>query len=193
MSENTLLMAMIFGQSILILIALGFVVYFSLKFHKKENSSLQNSKQVKSHREELKPIAQPAKAPLSVGMCDTHPNARANGHCAICEKLLCEDCNMESEKLHFCPEHYALFTENDWKLLQKVKTTPDTTEESAHLFEFKNDKWKNEKVPMYVEIHYQINIENDQIESDVALYALKDQASHLKEQLETMAKKEKDV
>ena len=33
----------------------------------------------------------------------------------------------------------TLFTENDWGLLQKVKTTPETTEESAHLFEFKND------------------------------------------------------
>ena len=193
MNENTLLMAMIFGQSILIFIALGFVVYFSMKFHRTDKSSSDNLRPSKEISKEIRPIAQPAKAPLSVGMCDTHPNARANGHCAICEKLLCEDCNMESEKLHFCPEHYALFTENDWELLQKVKTTPDTTEESAHLFEFKNDKWKNEKVPLYVEIHYQINIENDQIESDVALYALKDQASHLKEQLEVLAKKEKDV
>ena len=193
MNENTLLMAMIFGQSILIFIALGFVVYFSLKFHKKDKYSSKNPIQKNPEKKEVGPVIQPAKAPLSVGMCDTHPNARANGHCAICEKLLCEDCNMESEKLHFCPEHYALFTENDWELLQKVKTTPDTTEESAHLFEFKNDKWKNEKVPLYVEIHYQINIENDQIESDVALYALKDQATHLKEQLEVLAKKEKDV
>ena len=193
MNENTLLMAMIFGQSILIFIALGFVVYFSLKFHKKDKLSSQNPTQKNPQKKEVRPVIQPTKAPLSVGMCDTHPNARANGHCAICEKLLCEDCNMESEKLHFCPEHYALFTENDWGLLQKVKTTPETTEESAHLFEFKNDKWKNEKVPMYVEIHYQINIENDQIESDVALYALKDQATHLKEQLEVLAKKEKDV
>ena len=36
---------------------------------------------------------------------------------------------------------------------------------------------------MYIEIHYQINVENDQIESDVALFAIADQAQLLKDEL----------
>ena len=116
-------------------------------------------------------------------MCDTHPNNRANGSCAICEKLLCEDCNMEIDRFHFCPEHFQLFTSNKWEMLDKIKTTPETTEASAHLFDFKRSKWKENKTPMYIEIHYQINVENDQIESDVALYAIADQAQLLKDEL----------
>ena len=71
---------------------------------------------------------------------------------------------MEIDRFHFCPEHFQLFTSNEWTMLEKIKTTPETTEASAHLFEFKRSKWKEDKTPMYIEIHYQINVETDQIE-----------------------------
>ena len=94
---------------------------------------------------------------------------------------------MEIDRFHFCPEHFQLFTSNEWTMLEKIKTTPETTEASAHLFEFKRSKWKKDKTPMYIEIHYQINVETDQIESDVALYAIKNQSQKLKEELKASA------
>ena len=187
MSENTLLMAMILGQSLLIVVVLGVIGYFSWQFHRNNLKNIYRDQPEEKKKSSPSIESTTTNDTLSVGMCDTHPNNRANGSCGICEKLLCEDCNMEIDRFHFCPEHFQLFTSNEWTMLEKIKTTPETTEASAHLFEFKRSKWKKDKTPMYIEIHYQINVETDQIESDVALYAIKNQSQKLKEELKASA------
>ena len=148
MSENTLLMAMILGQSLLIVIALGMIFYFGFKFQRlskseklftKKDSDTSSVKKLKEENSK----ASPSSENLTVGMCDTHPANRANGSCAICEKLLCEDCNMMNGKLHFCPEHFSFYNQNNWVEIDRVKTTPDTTEKSGYLFSFKKRNGKS--------------------------------------------------
>ena len=187
MSENTLLMAMILGQSLLIVIVLAAIGYFSWQFHRNNLKNIYQGEETEKKKSSPSIESTSSNDALSVGMCDSHPNNRANGSCGICEELLCEDCNMEIDRFHFCPEHFQTYTSNKWEMLEKIKTTPETTEASAHLFNFKRSMWKKNKTPMYIEIHYQINVENDQIESDVALYAMASQAELLKEELKSKA------
>ena len=197
MGENTLLIGVILGQSLLIVIALGMIFYIGLKFHQ-----LDKNKESKKGLQPLKSITGPKKTKgaessqpdnLSVGMCDTHPNNRANGSCAICEKLLCEDCNMMSGKLHFCPEHFNFYNKNTWIEVDRVKTTPETTEKSGYLFSFKKEKWQNKNIPLVIEIHYKINLDNDQIESEVGLFCTEGYKTEIQEELRLIKQKESNV
>lgn len=101
--------------------------------------------------------------------CVNHEDRTGHGLCAICMEAFCEECLVENEHLHFCREHYLLFTENDWEIIETVQTNPEDAERTMYLYEFKGHLWDQEKLPTIVTTHYQINTESDQIESQVSL------------------------
>lgn len=102
--------------------------------------------------------------------CTNHPEEMSSGTCDICEKAFCAHCLKNHKNLHFCPEHLQIFLTSKWDVVTTVKTNPEETTEGVHLYQVKNDLWK-EGIPSYLETQYKINIENDFIESFVALYA----------------------
>ena len=120
--------------------------------------------------------------------CINHPNINAEALCAICMGAFCERCIIADEKLNFCTKHYKLFTDNKWEKLEEIRTTPEEAQASEYLYKFKNSYWKEKQVPMIIVTHYQINVDADQIESEISLLAPEVQISELKDQL-ALAKK----
>ena len=101
--------------------------------------------------------------------CQNHEDRHGHGLCAICMEAFCEECLIENEHLHFCREHYMLFCENQWEVIETIRTNPDKANESMYLYEFKGHIWDQEKLPSIVTTHYQINTENNEIESQISL------------------------
>lgn len=102
--------------------------------------------------------------------CLNHPEEMSSGVCDICEKAFCAHCLKNHKNLHFCPEHLQIFLTAKWDVVTTVKTNPEETTEGVRLYHVKHDLWKD-GIPSYLETQYKINIENDFIESFVALYA----------------------
>lgn len=125
---------------------------------------VKESKKEKNTRIALAPI--PVKEEF---YCKNHPEEMSAGVCDICESAFCAHCLKNHKNLHFCPEHLQLFLSSKWDVVTTVKTNPEQTTEGVHLYHVKQDLWK-EGIPSYLETQYKINIENDFIESFVALY-----------------------
>jgi hypothetical protein len=169
---------------LVLVIILALIVFKLLKTPKETNSSGPISIQVTE--EDKKAVLRPAEA---AGYCSFHDKEFAVSSCAICEKLLCENCDKADDTLHFCPEHFNLYLTNKWTAITNIKTTPETPEAGHHIYSFKNSNWANHQIPGYIITHYRINVESDFIESYVQLFVLEDEADELKIKLENQSKK----
>jgi hypothetical protein len=120
----------------------------------------------------------------NLSMCHYHPEERARGMCAISNEPLCEHCLREHEGIIVGPEHFRTLLENDWLAIETILTTPESTEASAHLYDFKQQQWQLEKQPMYISTHYKINVNDDFIESHISLNVIKDHADKINFELQ---------
>ena len=111
---------------------------------------------------------------LSQYSCLLHEEKVAAGVCNICEKNFCHECIVEQDGLSFCRNHLFLYQKSDWIRLRMVRTTPDEPHEALHLYEAKKKLWEKDQEPIIVRTHYNINVENDFIESFVELLCLND-------------------
>lgn len=134
-----------------------------------EGLPLTDTKLAKSTRLKIDPTLTPV-AIKEEFYCLNHPEEMSSGVCDICEKAFCAHCLKNHKNLHFCPEHLQIFLSAKWDIVTTVKTNPDETTEGVRLYHIKHDLWKD-GIPSYLETQYKINIENDFIESFVALYA----------------------
>ena len=111
--------------------------------------------------------------------CLCHPDSSASGSCLICEDVFCEDCLVDHESMHFCKDHFRLFSNYKWTQITDEKTTPDTPLDGLYIYNFKRDLWLKKNIPTFVMTHYKINIENDYIESFVQLNVRQNDAEKL--------------
>ena len=154
-------------QSILILTLSGAIIYFARQFYQsKKDSEKPNTHYPIEHEVSIEPT----------GNCQFHPQIKAETSCAICEALICETCAKPQGKIHFCPEHNETFKSNQWEILESVKASPDDTRASEYLYKFKKSLWKEKNVPTYIQVHYQINVDDDTIISEVKLFCIKEHA-----------------
>ena len=121
--------------------------------------------------------------------CKRHTEVRAQALCAICMDAFCESCIIQDDNLNFCTEHHRIYSSNEWKPLEELQTTPDKAEESEYLYKFKNDKWNSQKIPMIITTHYQINVDQDQIESEIKLLVRSQDDLFLRDQLNQIKNK----
>lgn len=115
--------------------------------------------------------------------CKNHEEARAVNVCAICADQLCELCVREDEHIVFCPEHFKTYVDHKWVEISNVRTTADTPEASAYVYEFKKKIWKKEGTPTFIVTHYKIDLDNDQIESYVKLMVREEEEPDLSKRL----------
>lgn len=165
--ENSLLILTIV-QSILILTLSAAIIYFGYQFYRHKPEQAVSEKEVTK--------AEPSPH-IPTGNCHFHSQLKAETTCAICEALICENCAKAQGKIHFCPEHNETFKSNEWEILESVKASPDNTTASEHIYKFKKSLWDEKKVPTYIQVHYQINVDDDTIISEVKLFCIKEHAS----------------
>jgi hypothetical protein len=82
---------------------------------------------------------------------------------------------MELDCLTLCPEHFRLVNENEWSVVESVKGDSDNPEASMYVHDFKSKYWKDRMTPMYIVTHYQINVDDDHIVSQVDLFGKRDE------------------
>ncbi len=124
--------------------------------------------------------------------CQNHLETPATTVCRICEKVFCEACTKEHNNMLFCIDHFNLFIKNEWEEVDSVVTSPHDSTHTMYLYNFKNQLWEEEKIPSYIQTHYKINVDNDQIESHIKLYAQKKISTLLKTKINFFKEKHND-
>jgi hypothetical protein len=166
--DNRYLMAIIILLALLVIIFLSAVFLLGLFFYKFYYLRGRSDTKDKKNKHDF--------------FCSNHPDEYAHGTCAICEKGFCEKCLREVDKIHFCPEHFQTFVNNEWGLVIEERSTPDTAEATQYIHDFKREIWK-EGIPSYIVTHYKINVEGDFVESFVQFYVKKTEFASLNARL----------
>lgn len=115
--------------------------------------------------------------------CHLHPSEPSEAACAICDDYFCKSCIKTYENKNFCKEHSSLFLNYKWKDVFTLKSTPNDPEAGVRLVEWKKEIWKKESTPLYIQTHYKIDVDGDEIESWVVLFAPEIEADKIKSRL----------
>lgn len=115
--------------------------------------------------------------------CHLHPKEPSEGACAICDHYFCKSCLKSQQTLLFCREHIALYLNSEWSEVHSVKSTPQDPEAGVAVVEWKKATWEREALPMFIQTHYKINLEGDQIESWVVLFARQAEQEEIKKRV----------
>jgi len=115
--------------------------------------------------------------------CKLHPREPSEGACAICDQYFCKACLKPQQSLLFCKEHVALYLNSEWVEIHSVKSTPHNPEAGVDLVEWKKTVWDKDNKPSYIQTHYKINLEGDQIESWVVLFVREQEREEMKKRV----------
>jgi hypothetical protein len=177
-SEQLFVIVIVFF-GLIMLMMMGLIVFLFLKLNTQKPSSPQEPKEIKN----------PPVAPLktqsdpTLQMCINHPESPAQALCAISAEPICESCVREDDGVIFSLDHFRTYLESSWVEMESVRATAAQTEASAHLFAFKQARWKKNQTPSYVTTHYRIDIDSDEIESLIRLYVREEDKDLLKSEL----------
>ncbi len=181
-----LLIGVLILLTVVLTAILGIIVY--MVFFKKDktysNISVDDLSPENTQETALKTKIEKSKIDIPVlTTCAVHEESRAVNVCAICGTQLCELCVREDENIVFCPEHFKTYVDHKWVEISNVRTTADTPEASAYVYEFKRKIWKREGTPSFIVTHYKIDLDNDQIESYVKLMVREEEETDLSKKL----------
>jgi hypothetical protein len=115
--------------------------------------------------------------------CHLHPKEPSEGACAICDQYFCKACLKSQQTLLFCREHIGIYLDAQWSEVHSVKSTPQNPEAGVEVVEWKKSTWEREALPMFIQTHYKINLDGDQIESWVVLFARQAEQDEIKKRV----------
>lgn len=166
---------------ILLLIGLliTYLVYFGQRFLKlqekkmaemeKQNSGLTLDELVKSGKisKELAQLHQQSKAEANTvaRVCSDHPDIPAYKQCALSGEYLCQNCITKQSDVWVGKKYMDLYLDTNWEELLMISNTEDNKDSIQKIMEKKRGLWEGESLPVIVQGHYKINVENDDIES----------------------------
>ena len=172
---------------IILLVILIIVFVIAILFAMKIMPNLKSAPQNDSYHPDIKirmSEAQRIKDKLILeANCHLHPSEPSEAACAICDDYFCKSCIKTYENKHFCKDHATLFLNFKWKDVYSLKSTPDDPEAGVRVVEWKKRIWLNENLPLYVQTHYKIDVDGDQIESWVVLFSREVDSDSIKNRL----------
>lgn len=179
--ENTALILIIATNLLLVLLlgVFGFFIYRLVRDQKAGKSPITTGME---ESPELHPAilerlkeAKRIKAKRADLFCPNHPEEPGEVTCGICDKLFCHSCIKPFKSLHFCREHLPLVMSNQWEEVVTVKTSTQDPENGVRIYDIKKEIFEKEDLLSYVETHYKINVDQDQIETYLVVFATKEQ------------------
>lgn len=173
LQNNIISIVVSFLLLIFILISVFIFIFIKILRQKKTSDSLEVTPSREDQDKKIKELI------LEKNFCLIHTEVLASGSCLICEDVFCEKCLVDHENMHFCKDHFRLFSNFKWKQITDEKTTPDTPLDGLYIYNFKRTLWIKKNIPTFVMTHYKINIENDYIESFVQLNVRESDAEKL--------------
>jgi hypothetical protein len=184
--ENILLTLVIVLLVLLLFMMSGLALLGWKLLNKDNNSASKEIEDGKIHpeikRRMLEARALKAKQHIEAS-CHLHPKEPSEGSCAICAEYFCKSCLKSQQSLLFCREHLNLYLNSPWSEVCNVKSSPTDPEAGVELIDWKKKLWDSEGTPTFIQTHYKINVDGDQIESWVVLFAREKETDEVRKRL----------
>ena len=104
-----------------------------------------------------------------------------SGHPQIVKNYISGLCNKLNEKnLDY---QLDLYLDNEWEEIYMIPTDKKNTELKDRLMKVKKELWNNESLPVIIQGHYKINIQEDQIEEFIVVLTRNEDKEHIKNEL----------
>jgi hypothetical protein len=104
--------------------------------------------------------------------CVNHQEIESESSCQVCYNNLCHQCIHAIGSIHFCSTHLDLFRKEKWTVFLILKTSPQNPELGVFAFDLKKSIWENHQIPIYVETGYEINVDQDRVDTILSFYTL---------------------
>lgn len=186
--ENATIILMV-SMNILLIIVLGVFGYFIYRLIKQQQNKTETPVDVLPVKDlhpgivdRIKGIekSKPKRTEL---FCPNHPDEPGEATCSVCDHLFCKACIRPFKSMHLCKEHLPLIMKNDWEEVLTLKTSTEDPEQGVKLYDVKKILFREQNIPMYIETHYKINVDQDYVETYLVLFAMKQEMSQVKEKL----------
>jgi hypothetical protein len=189
-----------------ILVLIGLLFYFGHRFLKlreveaklkldQKNELQQSEKQIPTEENKSKPpkkqmdpellkaLRAKRPEPVMALYCVDHPEEISKGVCAISGDSFCEHCLTKQGDIRLAKKYLDLYLDNEWVQVIMFANTEGNQDQKDRIMKLKKHLWQNESLPMIVQWHYKINVEDDQIEEYTVILARKDDQEVIQKEL----------
>ncbi len=108
------------------------------------------------------------KSQINSVYCNDHPDVYSNGKCSISLEPLCEQCLSKQGEILVGRKYLDLFLESEWEELFMIKQDKDVKD---RFLKTKKELWENDQLPVIIQGHYKINVQDDNIEEYIVVLA----------------------
>jgi hypothetical protein len=104
-------------------------------------------------------------APSIGDYCVDHSTEISIGNCAISSNAYCKHCLKSFQSIRVGKKYLNMYLAHEWKDFLILEKKNSYEEVPTYLLDIKNEIWQSEEIPVIVQNHYKINIQDDSIES----------------------------
>jgi len=115
--------------------------------------------------------------------CTDHPDEVSNGKCAISGDAYCAHCLTKQGDIRIARKYLDLYLDNEWEDIYMVPTDKKNTEVKDRLMKVKKELWDEKSLPIIIQGHYKINIQDDEIEEFIVVLTRNEDKEFIKGEL----------
>lgn len=116
-------------------------------------------------------------------VCIDHPDAPALKKCAISDQSYCDHCITRQLDVWIAKKYLDVLLDSDWEEIYMLPDTKGHHDVKARLQKVKSELWQHRGIPVLIQGHYKINVEDDKIESYTVIKARLEDLALLKKEL----------
>jgi uncharacterized protein YfeS len=116
-------------------------------------------------------------------VCVDHPDVPALKKCAISDQSYCELCITRQLDVWVAKKYLDVLLDSEWEEIYMLPDTKGHHDVKSRLQKVKSELWQNNGIPVLIQGHYKINVEDDKIESYTVIKARVEDLRLLKREL----------
>lgn len=96
--------------------------------------------------------------------CVDHPDEFSNGRCAISGESYCAHCLTKQGEVRISRKYLDLYLDHEWDQVKMIPNNEHNIDLKNRIIKVKKELWDSENLPIIIQEHYKINVEQDEIE-----------------------------
>ncbi len=189
MSLETIIIAVAIVLLLVIILLVAMMIYMGVQFLKlKEQqfknhhaTSLENSTGM--NPELLASLRKTQKLIKNENYCIDHPDQMSEGVCAISGDYFCLHCLKNENGIKIGKRYLELYANAQWQQVVMLPADVGNNDLYERILKIKQEMWQKKQLPMIVQGHYKINIQDDSIESFTVIMGRVEDINTLQDQL----------
>lgn len=152
---------------------------------KNEESSPEfaSKKQKKSNSELLTSLRSSNKDFEKSLYCVDHPEELAQGTCAISGEAYCVHCLVKQEDIKVARKNLDLYLDNEWEQVKMIYNDGKNIDLKIQINSIKEELWSTESLPIIIQEHFKINVEDDEIEEFTVILSRVEDKDYISKEL----------